>query len=217
MPQYLKFIPILILSLFLGPSLKAYDTIPYLGQQDTLLVEHIEGYGNFVRHLMMPKQTLYSLAKFYGISIFALYEFNPQLNQKVVSIGEEIIIPVFNLNIFTEKRFGQYEGYIPLCYRVKPKDNLFRISRYYFDVNKEQLKNLNQLENNNLSTGQILQIGWIKINQVNSLPDDGYEITRWKSNSNLLMKSLLLTLWKRMYTSKKERQFGIKISTVVAI
>lgn len=105
-------------------------------------------------HHTLPKQTLYSISKLYGIDLDQLYMANPELTERIVREHELIKIPAPNITIDAKASTGT-----KLFYIVKPKETLFRIARVYFGLSIDELKKLNQLEGEELSVGQILYIG----------------------------------------------------------
>ena len=84
--------------------------------------------------------TLYSIAKKYGVSVNELIQYN-NLNSTVLSIGQILKIP----------------GEEKTTYTVKAGDTLYGIARKY-NKTVEDIKSENNLSNNVLSIGQILTI-----------------------------------------------------------
>ncbi len=127
-----------------------------------IFVEHDDKLGKVIFHKVSGYDTPYSLSRIYGTTKKVLQHLNPEMDSRKmpklvkVPLAEERM--VYRLPIFRNRR-----DYIPVRYRVKPKDNLFRISRIYFDMPTGLLTNRNRIRNNNLSTGQVLEIGWIKV------------------------------------------------------
>ena len=96
-------------------------------------------------HTTAPKQTLYSLAKLYNCSLEQIYAANPELTERIVREFEEVKIPAGQIEIGPLSATGP-----KLYYRIKAKETLFRIARVYFDLSIEELKQLNDLENEDL-------------------------------------------------------------------
>ena len=79
------------------------DSLHYLTTKDTIfLSSDYEGQKIFI-HTMEPKQTLYSLSKFYGLSLDELYYYNPANEGGKYGIGSEIKIPIPNRSIIRYK------------------------------------------------------------------------------------------------------------------
>ena len=148
-------------------SLKAtnlLDSLNFLSAKDTIFIEVTPTQEKTFQHIVKEKQTLYSLAKFYGLTVETIYYYNPPLKNKVLSIDDRITIPLPNRSILRYKtmKFDPRE-YIPVCYKVKPGDNLFRISKVHFKMPIDSVILRNNLSSHVLSVGQILQLGWVSI------------------------------------------------------
>jgi len=131
-------------------------------ESNAITVEYDDKLGKVIFHRVSAYDTPYSLARIYGTTKETLRKLNPGMDSRQmpklikVPLAEERM--VYRLPLFRNKR-----DYIPVIYKAKPKDNLFRISRIYFDMSTAMLKNRNRIRENNLSRGQILKIGWIKM------------------------------------------------------
>lgn len=88
--------------------------------------------------------TLYSIANTYNTTVSDLIEKNNLINNNL-TIGQKLIIPDNEIT----------QDYIE--YTVKRGDNLYRISNQY-GVSQKDIMNLNNLQTNLLSIGQILKI-----------------------------------------------------------
>jgi len=165
------------------------DETYYLLPQDTIFL-NIEGASEKIfRHQLAPGQTLFSLSKFYGLTINELYFYNPSLKANTYKIGDPISIPIPNRAI---KRFkGKYfesSQYVPVCYMVERGDNLYHISKRIFRLPLETVKEKNNLTDNTLSIGQVLKVGWMSIH---GIPDS---LRQFKGHP----------LWKRSFNNKKK-------------
>lgn len=103
--------------------------------------------------------TLYSISKRYGVSVENIKK-NNNLTSNNLYIGQKLIInSIYNSNIsIGSSCYG--DGYVEpkyLNYTVKRGDNLYNISKKY-GVSVESIMKLNNLNNNNLSIGQVLKI-----------------------------------------------------------
>jgi LysM repeat protein len=103
--------------------------------------------------------TLYGLSKKYNVSIDSILEKNPDLNPEAIPLGYPVNIPIFTKALsFVQP---EIEGIsIPVCYRVQPKETLYRISKVYLDVAPEVISALNPRSELGLSIGQVLHLGW---------------------------------------------------------
>lgn len=111
-----------------------------------------DGTQAWIIHEVEPKETLYSLAKRYGVSVEEIQAANPKL--QVLKIGDLVRIP--------------YKKYRPVLYSaqrdtlkgvkkhtVQAGETLYRISKQY-GVEVEDIKRWNQLADNSIYAGQVL-------------------------------------------------------------
>lgn len=99
--------------------------------------------GNFEIYIVKSGDTLYSVARTYGVSVDDLLSYN-NLSSTNLSIGQQLLIPVEKESNYT-------------TYRVKAGDSLYSIAREY-KISVDELKKANNLSINLLSVGQTLII-----------------------------------------------------------
>ncbi|MFC2123315.1 LysM peptidoglycan-binding domain-containing protein [Bacteroidota bacterium] len=114
---------------------------------DSIGVEKIEGRW-FLIHRVDQNETIYGLAKRYGVSSSDILNRNPEA-KKGLSIGEKLEIPLRNYN---PDRKSEY-----INHTVKLSETLYSISRQY-GVSVGDLTKWNDLESNEISVGQVLVI-----------------------------------------------------------
>jgi len=151
------------------PSLSVYlsaqtgDSLNYLTAKDTILLS-VGPYGSkYFYHALAPGQTLFSLARFYGLSLQELYAFNPQLEVRSVSVGDPVRIPIPNRAIL---RFKTDEidpaTHVPVYYLVRKGDTMYRLARSYFELPMDTLLNrAGLMSHEGLRPGQQIHIGWM--------------------------------------------------------
>lgn len=107
------------------------------------------------KHIVAEKETLYSVARLYGLSVDDLRQMN-KLTSDALSIGQELIVKRSNL---AEKPVAKSNPPVTQSLKgvhtVASKETLFSISRQY-SVSVDQLKKWNNLPSNELSLGQTL-------------------------------------------------------------
>lgn len=96
-------------------------------------------------YIVKSGDTLWSIAKKYGISVNSIKEKNGLINSKL-SIGQQLLIPIIS-----------NEQSEPNTYVVKKGDTLYKLAREY-DTTPEEIIKQNNLTNTILSIGQILNI-----------------------------------------------------------
>ena len=143
------------------------DSLNYLTNKDTIFLDVGAYQEKVFHHYIAPKQTLFSLAKFYGLNLEELYYYNPTLRDNVVSIGQPIRIPIPNRAIkrYQNKDF-QAERHIPVCYVIKKGDTMYNISKRIFQMPIDTIMVRNQLTDFTLSLGQVLLVGWMSVDGI---------------------------------------------------
>lgn len=110
---------------------------------------------SFINYVVKRGDSLYSIAKNYGITIDTIIKDNGLINN-LLSIGQNLKIRTKE-DIVIEECFGEDNSNSTIEYIVKKGDSLYAIAKKYnTDVNTI-IKN-NNLKSTNLSIGQILKI-----------------------------------------------------------
>ncbi len=120
----------------------------------------------YLMHRMKPKQTLNGLEKYYSISVGDLAYYNPEVgNLNAIPVNHLLRVPIpLNKLITGDTEITKVRWkVVPVLYKVKPRETIFRIAKMYFNMDIDLLKKRNGLVDNTLSTGQILHIGWIDV------------------------------------------------------
>lgn len=134
----------------------------YLTLKDTIIVHIAPDDQKVFNHIVEAKQTLYSLARFYGLDVYQIYDYNPWLRNRVLAVHDTVIVAL-DEHLLVTTRDGNPNEYVPVFYSVRSSDNLFRIARRYFNQSIETIRALNHLEDNTLSINQKLLVGYISI------------------------------------------------------
>jgi LysM repeat protein len=114
---------------------------------DSVGVETVNG-KTFVIHKVDEKETLYAISRRYKVSVDAILEYNKEAD-KGLEIGQIIKVP------YTAKQTVKAsEGTV---HTVEAKETMFSISRKY-GVTTDEIKQWNNLTDNNLGIGQSLVI-----------------------------------------------------------
>lgn len=150
------------------------DSISYLTPQDTL-VTSVHPMGELLfTHTMKPKQTLFSLSKFYGLSLQELYAYNPHISQHY-KVGDVLRIPIPHKAIILQiPPQALLAGVTLVYYKVKRGDTLFGLTHRTFKATTEWLYMLNpELAATGLKPGQVIHIGWAS---TQGIPAEWHEI-----------------------------------------
>lgn len=133
-------------------------------QLDSVSIVVPEINERYIVHQVLPKQTLYTIAKAYNIKVNDLYDANPELRDRLVKKEELIRVPLKGMELIPTISEGP-KAY----YKVKPKETLFRLARIYFDMDIDHLMRLNNLDGASLEVGQKLLLGTLKIKELNDI------------------------------------------------
>lgn len=146
----------------------------YLTFKDTLHLR-IDGSRVFASHIVAPGQTLFGLARFYGLELEELLYYNPKFKGKMPGVKDTLSIPVPR-NVILPYRypgFARWKG-APLVYRAQKGETLFQISKRHFGIPVDSLKAYNKLKGDNLKPGTPLFIGWLS---TKGIPDSVRQFT----------------------------------------
>jgi LysM repeat protein len=155
-------LPIFLMAQTTPPAKTPKASSFILTGKDTLYLT-IEKGEKIIHHTVKPKQTLFSICKFYSLSLEELYEYNPQFQTDPVLHVEDLLrIPTPNIAIKRYKRSGfKASANAPLCYVVQPGDNLYQICKRHFEMPVDSIKIRNKLKTNNIVPGQVIHVGWV--------------------------------------------------------
>lgn len=147
---------------------KADSTVPgrMLSFKDSVFVGVSAPQKAYLQHIVKRGQNLKGLEEYYSISIGDIKYLNPHIhNINNIAAGATLNIPIPIDCIIREDNEMTAVKWkvVPLFYRVKKGETLFRIAKVYFDMPIQTLQERNQLATNTLSTGQILHIGWMDV------------------------------------------------------
>jgi cell wall-associated NlpC family hydrolase len=119
-------------------------------------------------HIVLPKETLYSLSKQYGITMELLCEMNPELKTSNLKKGAKIKVPILpsatdnvkNQKSTSAEKFENITSadvvpQVDVVHKVLPKETLYRISKQY-GVTVADLEKLNPGIENGLPIDYLL-------------------------------------------------------------
>ncbi|TAK39530.1 MAG: LysM domain-containing protein [Saprospiraceae bacterium] len=139
------------------------DSLQYLTPKDTVFLQ-VDEMGNkvFLHHLEKG-QTLYSMARFYGLKIETIFAFNPNINAAgPIPQGLSVKVPIPNPAVVKcRDSLHAREHYAPVMYVVKRGDTFYHIAKTCFGVPLDTLYKRNHLSSFIVHEGQCLFIGWL--------------------------------------------------------
>ena len=174
------------------------DTVPYLTTQDSVFLSIDQANQKIIDHKLEDGQTMYSLAKFYGLELIELLYFNTALkNENDIPLGTIVKIPIPNRAIKRYKTNNFDESkHARIFYEVKKGETLYHISKRLFKMPVEDIQVRNGLPDFNIQPGQILHLGWIstsgipqKIRSGKILPPEWAE-SKWKARTYMQAKGI---------------------------
>lgn len=140
------------------------DSLNYLTDKDTIFLRITEAKEKFFTHHIEQKQTLFSMAKFYGLTLDELEYYNPGITKRVLALKEGIIIPIPNKAIIRYRKASfDPKQYVPIIYEVKKGDTAYKIAKTIFKMPIDTLLKRNNLSDFTLSLGQKIHVGWMSI------------------------------------------------------
>lgn len=169
----------------------------YLTPKDSLFLTVDDDGRKIVQHPVKAKQTLFSLAKFYGLSLQELYEHNPEFQTNpTLKAGSRVKIPVPNLAIkrYKGKSFVAAK-HTPIFYVVQDGETLYQICKRNFDMPVDSVLKRNKLKTSNISPGQLLLIGWMG---TEGIPAE------WRQSREPATTNDLKTTFEKEKTGRKE-------------
>lgn len=132
----------------------------YVATPVTVSTEKVKLNGKiYLSHVVLERQTLFSIAKAYGVSEDEIYEANPRLRETGLQKNSILMIP------YNEAPSGQAAGQAPAAQQpaytehvVKwYEDNIEDIARRY-NVSAKELMEFNGLTSRKVSTRQVIKI-----------------------------------------------------------
>jgi LysM repeat protein len=155
-----KWLMIIFFVLITGNSLFA--------QQNNL---EIKGSGNnlFVEHVVLPKESFYSIGRMYNVNPKELASFNHLKLQSGLGIGDNLKIPLTKNNFLQTGKAANTEALVPVYHKVESGETLYRLGVNYNKVALASLKKWNHLQSDAVSVGTAMIVGYLKVDKQSSL------------------------------------------------
>jgi LysM repeat protein len=155
--------------------------VPYVAKT----VNRTQTSGGGITHVVAEKETLFSIAKAYGVTVDELKQWN-SLTSNALLLGQELAIRKRNTNsnvttVQTTPVQQNNANEIKSkkgAHTVAAKETMFSIARQY-GITVQQLKDWNNLQTNELSIGQVLFV---------SQPEQGLTVAR-QDNAQIITEN----------------------------
>lgn len=142
----------------------------YVSTPVTVSKEKVKLNGKvYLSHVVLERQTLFGIAKAYGVSVDDLYEANPSLHQTGLQKNAILLVPFREVSGQEEVKAPASDGSYTE-HTVKWYEDIDDIARSY-DVTVKEIMELNGLKSKKLSTRQVLRIP-VKAVPVEEAPAD---------------------------------------------
>ena len=117
----------------------------------------------YITHKVAPKENYYSVGRIYNASPKDIAPFNNLQMEVGLSLGQIIKIPLNGSNFAQSGNAAPDETFVPLYYKIKDKEGLYRVAKNHNDLPLENLKQWNNIKGDAVKTGTQLIIGYLKV------------------------------------------------------
>jgi len=155
---------------------------------------------SFILHKVETQETLYSVSRRYDVSIYKIIESNPPVEYGL-EVGQIIRIPLASKENTTVKKSNTTSKSI--THIVRQKETLYSLSRQY-NVSIDQLKKWNSLNNNEISIGKELIVGF------EGSTSDTEKIFSGKPNVDTDAKTHIVTQSETLFSLSKKFDISVK-------
>ena len=156
----------------------------FLDKNSELEIQFSKANVPYYTHIFKKGNSIYTLARTFGISVSIVEQLN---NVKAGEIEPEtkLIFPINENLLVRDTKNKLVKGpFIPLIYKAKKGETLYRISKGYCGESPENIKLRNNFTSDNLGEGQKVIIGWMLLN--NELKISGEDKQKFANKSMLL-------------------------------
>ena len=132
--------------------------------QTTPLIVQLDNQNNpYLTHSIGPKENFYSIGRIYNISPRVFAPYNGLELTSPLSIGQQIRIPLNEVNFWQTGTRTENETVVPLYHTVKQGETMSRLSQLY-NTDNASIKSWNNL-GDAVSVGSKVIIGFLKVDK----------------------------------------------------
>jgi len=132
------------------------------GIPNKIIVQVNEQLTPYIAFELSKEQTLYGVCKFFNVALDDAMAMNNISDPQEIPLGRTINLPINSYNV--EGSISKSNA-IPLVYKTKPKETLFRIAKIYFKQDIKDFIERNELSGFSLDIGQELIVGYFTTQQ----------------------------------------------------
>jgi LysM repeat protein len=145
---------------------------PFFNPKDTVFIGYIEG-RYFLYHIVKKEENLGSIALKYGTTVAALKDINGMTGNQLIE-KKIIKIPVQYEHIKSPGKVRPFEknNYVPIFYKVKKGDTLYRLFRIYFPRDSAEINKINLIKSNIIKIDSKLLIGYFPMQSIKNASTD---------------------------------------------
>lgn len=133
--------------------------------------------SEFKNHRVKRKETLYSIAQQYGVTVDDIKKYNKYLYSDELKKGDKLKIPQFKMPeviIDPKDPTPNSSGPLTALHKVQPKETLFGIARKY-GISVNELKEMNPNLTDNLEIGVQLIVPGESVTEAATIEEDRYD------------------------------------------
>lgn len=151
---------------FLTEAKSQLSSFPIITTKDTVFIGFMEG-KYYLSHLIKKEDNLNSIASYYGTTLAAIKEINGMTDSQVKA-NKTIKIPIPYNSIKSPVQRSSFEKYsfIPVFYKVKKGDTLYKLFRIYFPRDSKEIKKINSIKTNIIKIDSKLLIGYFPVQHI---------------------------------------------------
>jgi hypothetical protein len=118
----------------------------------------------YLHHSVGPKENFYSIGRIYNISPRVFVPFNGLELTSPLSIGQQLKIPLNEMNFWQTGTRKENETVIPVYYVVKQSESLTKLAQL-FKTENVSIRSWNNLSSDALTVGNKVIIGFLKVDK----------------------------------------------------
>ena len=122
----------------------------------------------YLEHIVVPKETLYSVARLYNSSPRELAAYNHLSIQSGLQVGQNLKVSLDKNNFTQSGVKAKNEALIPVYHTIASGETLYRLGVNYNKVPLPSLKKWNHLSSDEVTVGTAMVVGYLKVDKTQS-------------------------------------------------